>query len=60
MKNNVLSAFVVFFAVLACLLIIDDLSHSNGISQQDNLEVQNQINNSGNENLATLDLDTED
>ena len=28
MKNNVLSAFVIFFAVVACLLIIDDVSYN--------------------------------
>ena len=59
MKNNVLSAFVVFFAVVACLLIIDDLSHNIRPSESEaNSKVNTEQN--VNESLATLDLDTSD
>ncbi|WP_299116113.1 hypothetical protein [uncultured Winogradskyella sp.] len=60
MKNNVLSAFVVFFAVVACLLIIDDISHGMSASKTDSSEISNEIEQSNTETLATLDLETED
>lgn len=59
MKNNVLSAFVVFFAVVACLLIIDDISHNVNTSDKDASELNNEVVNSESAGLATLDLDAE-
>lgn len=59
MKNNVLSAFVVFFAVVACLLIIDDLTYNYKQESQENSITENSINKEQN-NLATLNLQTED
>ena len=56
MKNNVLSAFVVFFAVVACLLIIDDLSHNIKSSSKDATEVSVDKEQKTSETLATLDL----
>ena len=56
MKNNILGALVIFFAVVACLLIIDDLSYEG----QARLEfpVQNELSTAkSNENLATNDLE---
>jgi len=58
MKNNVLSAFVVFFAVVACLLIIDDLSHNIKTSENDK-NVNVEANHNSKESLANLDLDTD-
>ena len=43
MKNNVLSAFVIFFAVVACLLIIDDMSHNIDGKNLDTSVVKKQI-----------------
>lgn len=60
MKNNVLSAFVVFFAVVACLLIIDDLSHNIKTSNQDTTKVSVDSEQKTSENLATLDLEITD
>lgn len=60
MKNNVLSAFVIFFAVVACLLIIDDVSYSMQNNDSDTNLVKNSFEEGNNENLATLDLETED
>ena len=60
MKNNVLSALVVFFAVVACLLIIDDMSHGVSAASADASEVKNEIEQSNTETLATLDFETED
>jgi len=57
MKNNILSAFVIFFAVVAFLLIIDDISHNN--SKVESIEVQTS-GDRATSNLATLDLDTEE
>ncbi|TCK65034.1 hypothetical protein DFQ05_2246 [Winogradskyella wandonensis] len=56
MKNNVLSAFVVFFAVVACLLIIDDISHGVTKNDSDSADVKAEIPQKKSENLATLDL----
>ena len=56
MKNNVLSAFVVFFAVVACLLIIDDLSHTMNSPDIESSDMQQNIEPSEvSSNLATLD-----
>ena len=60
MKNNVLSAFVVFFAVVACLLIIDDMSHNISSKNSESLDAHNQSKQVNTENLATLDFETED
>lgn len=60
MKNNVLSAFVVFFAVVACLLIIDDMSHNISSKNSESLDAHNLSEQSNTENLATLDFETED
>ena len=60
MKNNVLSAFVVFFAVVACLLIIDDMSHNISSKNSESLDALNQSEQTNTENLATLDFETED
>lgn len=59
MKNNTLSALVIFFAVVACLLIIDDISYNR---KQTNLNETEQKQNIQNQesNLATVDLATED
>ncbi|SHG91421.1 hypothetical protein [Winogradskyella jejuensis] len=56
MKNNVLSAFVVFFAVVACLLIIDDLSHNSNKSSVDASEVNAKPNQQNSDSFATLDF----
>jgi hypothetical protein len=60
MKNNVLSAFVVFFAVVACLLIIDDMSHNISSKNSESLDAHNQSEQANTENLATLDFETKD
>lgn len=60
MKNNVLSAFVVFFAVVACLLIIDDMSHNISSKNSDSSKAQNLVQQPNTESVATLDFDTED
>ena len=60
MKNNILSAFVVFFAVVACLLIIDDVSHNINAKNSDTSKVQNQLQQTNTESLATLDFEAED
>lgn len=59
MKNNVLSAFVVFFAVLAALLIIDDLTHGVAPSLESDV-VKSEMISKKSENLATIDLEAED
>ena len=56
MKNNVLSTFVVFFAVVACLLILDDLSHNMNNQKMDASEIQ--IENTS--NLVSLDSEIDD
>ena len=53
MKNNVLGALVIFFAVVACLLIIDDLT-ANYDDQSKKEEIQKLERNSP-ENLAILE-----
>ena len=60
MENNVLSAFVVFFVVVACLLIIDDITHNVSGSQIETADIQSNISNSNASDLATLDLETEE
>ncbi|MDA8874662.1 hypothetical protein [uncultured Winogradskyella sp.] len=60
MKNNVLSAFVIFFAVVACLLIIDDMSHNIDGKNLDTSVVKKQIEQTNTESLAILDFKTED
>ena len=55
MKNNVLSAFVVFFAVVACLLIIDDLTYNYKKENSEKSITKNSINKEQS-NLATLDF----
>lgn len=60
MKNNVLSAFVIFFAVVACLLIIDDMSHNIDGKNLDTTGVEKQIEQTNTESLAILDFKTED
>lgn len=60
MKNNVLSAFVVFFAVLATLLIIDDITQGIKPSLESDTNVNSEINIENSESLATLDVKTED
>lgn len=60
MKNNVLSAFVVFFAVLATLLIIDDITQGIKPSLESDTNVNSEINIQNSESLATLDVKTED
>lgn len=59
MKNNILGALVIFFAVVACLLIIDDLTY-NGESQL-NYPSKKQLAESEttSKNLASTELDTE-
>ncbi|MDO1501901.1 hypothetical protein Q2T40_17340 [Winogradskyella maritima] len=60
MKNNILGALVIFFAVVACLLIIDDLTYSG--ESQLNYPTQKELAKvkTDTENLATTDLETED
>ena len=61
MKNNILGALVIFFAVVACLLIIDDLTYSG--ESQLNYPTKEQLADSkemSSEDLATTDLETED
>ena len=60
MKNNVLSAFVIFFAVVACLLIIDDMSHNIDGKNLDASVIKIQIEQTNTESLAILDFKTED
>ena len=60
MKNNILSAFVVFFAVVACLLIIDDITHSVNSKDINTVELNSNVETSNSSNLATLDLETEE
>ena len=60
MKNNVLSAFVVFFAVVACLLILDDLSHNMNNQKMDASEVQTKIQIENTSNLVSLDSEIDD
>ena len=61
MKNNVLSSFVIFFAVVACLLIIDDLAYrednsvATKVSQEDLKKVD-----SSDEDIAVSELEIED
>ena len=61
MKNNVLSSFVIFFAVVACLLIIDDLAYRDDnsvatkVSQKDLKKVD-----SSDEDIAVSELEIED
>lgn len=60
MKNNILSAFVIFFAVVACLLIIDDITHKVKSNDIDSVELNANVETSNSSNLATLDLETEE
>lgn len=60
MKNNVLSAFVVFFAVVACLLIIDDLSHNIKRTDKDTTKMRLDAEQKSTETVATLDLEITD
>ncbi|MBT8376472.1 MAG: hypothetical protein KJO22_06355 [Bacteroidia bacterium] len=53
MKNNVLGALVVFFAVVACLLILDDLT-ANYYDQSKTEEIQ-QPDQKNEEQLATIE-----
>lgn len=55
MKNNVLGALVVFFAVVACLLILDDLTSSYTKDQSEKQEIK-KFNQEKQEELATTDL----
>lgn len=59
MKNNTLSALVIFFAVVACLLILDDISYKEKNSDF-NTSVEQKDNKQQTSNLATVDLVTED
>ena len=59
MKNNILGAMVIFFAVVACLLIIDDLSYSKESKMEYNAE-KSIIKSSEQGDLATTDLEIED
>ena len=56
MKNNILGALVIFFAVVACLLIIDDLSNA-GHAQIEYPAQHDLTKAQTNENLATNDSD---
>lgn len=59
MKNNILGAMVIFFAVVACLLIIDDLSYNDKSTDKD-LSSENIIEKSSAQaDLATADLEIE-
>lgn len=60
MKNNILSAFVIFFAVVACLLVIDDISHNAKSNAINSVELNADVETSNSSNLATLDLETEE
>lgn len=61
MKNNVLSSFVIFFAVVACLLIIDDLAYRHDssmateVSQKDLKEID-----SSNKDIVISELEIEE
>ena len=59
MKNNILGAMVIFFAVVACLLIIDDLFYSKE-TQTDFSAEKNIAKSSEEVTLATTDLEIED
>lgn len=59
MKNTVISAFIIFFAVVACLLIIDDLAFKNKKVQKSSQQEINKTKNLDN-NIAILDLDVAD
>jgi hypothetical protein len=59
MKNNILGAMVIFFAVVACLLIIDDLSYNEEAKMDYTLE-KSIVKSSEKGNLATTDLEIED
>lgn len=60
MKNNVLSAFVMFFAIVACLLILDDILNekATSISKVPQSEI-NTISTSE-KDIAISDLEIED
>ncbi len=60
MKNNILSAFVIFFAVLACLLIIDDIAHTNSSLKKQSHTNAELVDHNTNSNLATNDLVIDD
>ena len=60
MKNNILGAMVIFFAVVACLLIIDDLSYSKEPVETDYSVEEVFEKSSERGDLATTDLEIED
>ena len=61
MKNNVLSSFVIFFAVVACLLIIDDLAYrdDNSVATKVSQKDLKKVDSSG-EDIAVSELEIED
>lgn len=60
MKNNVLSAFVVFFAVVACLLILDDISYKKDTSKTEATQKNMPAINTSDTDMAISELDIED
>jgi len=59
MKNNILGALVIFFAVVACLLIIDDLSYK-GQAQLEYPSQKDLVKSETSSNLATNDSEIEE
>jgi len=60
MKNNVLSAFVVFFAVVACLLILDDISYKKDTSKNEVSQKDISTINTSDKDIAISELDIEE
>lgn len=59
MKNNILGALVIFFAVVACLLIIDDLSYKDKVTETDFSSEKTIEKPTEQADLATTDLEIE-
>jgi hypothetical protein len=55
MRNNILGGLVIFFVVVTCLLMIDDISNTNEVvfSTYQKIEVEQQVEDQS--DLATLD-----
>jgi hypothetical protein len=56
MKNNILSAMVVFFAVVACLLIIDDIAYNK---EDSSMDYSKEKQKESKPEFATADLETD-
>lgn len=53
MRNNILGGLVIFFVVMACLLLLDDISNTN---KEEIDQVKSEVETVENENnLAVID-----